>query len=57
MTDENEQLWRAFEAASKRLKQATPTNNGGAGNENAYAAAYQRLVQAGLAPQLRGKYR
>lgn len=52
-----EQLWREFEVASKNLKKATPTATGGVGHENAYAAAYKRLVQAGLVLPLRGKYR
>jgi hypothetical protein len=57
MTEEHERLWRDFQTASKNLKKATPTATGGSGNENAYAAAYKRLVAAGLAMKLRGKYR
>lgn len=54
MSDEARTLWQALESARKKL---TIGGKAGAGNENTYAEAYQRLVRAGLAAQLRGKYR
>lgn len=51
----SEELERALAAAAKRL--GVGTNNGGAGTEKAYGAAYQALVRAGVRPQLRAKYR
>lgn len=51
---ENEQLWADYERATKKLKGMSKQ---GGGAENDFAAAYQALVKAGLAQQLRGKYR
>jgi hypothetical protein len=53
----NDELWRAFDAAGKKLKAATPTARGGQGNEAAYGAAYAALVRAGEAMPLKAKYR
>jgi hypothetical protein len=54
--DEAESLWSAynsrFQAASK-----IGANKQGAGLEREMGLAYQKLVQAGLAPQIRKKYR
>ncbi len=52
-----QQLWREFDVISAKLARALPMSKGGAKTENAYDSAYQALVQAGLAPQLRWKYR
>lgn len=47
----------AFERASRKVKQCLGLKSGGAGAETDYSVAYQGLVRANLAPQLRGKYR
>jgi hypothetical protein len=51
----SENLERDLVAARKRLDGATGKN--GQGAENAYGQAYQKLVRAGLRPQLRYKHR
>jgi hypothetical protein len=58
-TDERtaERLWRQLDTASASLRRGLPMSKGGAKAEQAYSSAYQALVQAGLAPQLRRKYR
>jgi len=50
-----ENLWAAFNTASKRLMQIKGTQ----GNqlEHEYARAYQALVRAGVCQQIRKKYR
>lgn len=56
MSDElRKDLERNFEAARKRRELAAGKTASGA--ENAYGQAYQALVKAGYAPQLRYKYR
>jgi hypothetical protein len=57
MTEEQEKAARGYEDARKEVEKALPTNNGGKRAEVRYADAYQRLVQVGLAPQLKRKYR
>lgn len=54
MTAETTALWVALEVARKKL---IIGGKNGAGNENTYAAIYQRLVRSGQALQLRAKYR
>lgn len=53
--DEIDRLWSAFRAASKRLNGAS--GKSAAGVEKEYGQAYQALVRAGQAPQLKAKYR
>ena len=53
--DEADRLWRDLEAARKTRDNAA--GKGGSGAENKYGQAYQMLVKAGLAPQVRHKYR
>jgi hypothetical protein len=53
--DDIDRLKRDLEAARKRRDLAV--GKGGSGAENAYGQAYQQLVKAGAAPQLRYKYR
>lgn len=55
MTDEQQKLVSAFNAASKRLGAAS--GKSASGVESGYGEAYQALVKAGLAPQLRRRYR
>ena len=56
MTEENEKIVREFESAATAIKRQ-PSGNAGKGAEAKYGAAYQRMVQAGLAPQIRSRYR
>jgi hypothetical protein len=55
LTDAEQKLVSAFNAAQKRLSGSTGKAAGGI--ENEYGASYQALVKAGLAPQLRQKHR
>lgn len=55
MTDAIRKALDDFDAAAKKLGKVN--GKAGAGSEAAYAQAYQRLVQLGVKPQLRGKYR
>lgn len=57
LTEAQEQATREFEAASKNVQKALIANQGGKKAEIAYGEAYQGLVVAGLAPQLRKRYR
>lgn len=50
---EKEKLFAEMESASKAIKAV----NKGQGTETKYGLAYQALVKAGLAPQLKRKYR
>ena len=50
---EKERLFFEMEQASKAIKAV----NKGQGTETKYGLAYQALVKAGLAPQLKRKYR
>jgi len=56
MTEAQEKIVREFESAASAIRRQ-PSGNAGKGAEAKYGAAYQRLVQAGLAPQLRSRYR
>lgn len=53
--DEKRRLWSAYDAAVKKIQ--TGKAGGSAGFEKEYADSYQRLVAAGLAMQIRQKYR
>jgi hypothetical protein len=53
--DEKDKLFSAYRAARKRLDGASGKSANGV--EKAYGDAYQALVRAGLAPQLRARYR
>jgi hypothetical protein len=50
---EKEKLWSEYESALKSIKSISK----GQGVEKKYGMAYQALVKAGLAPQIRKKYR
>jgi hypothetical protein len=53
--DEIDRLWSDYRAAWKRLSGASGKSAQGA--EKAYGQAYQALVRAGAAPQIKAKYR
>ena len=53
-TDEERSAVFAYEAAVKRVAKAAPNDRGA---EGALSVAYSRLVQLGLRPALRGRYR
>lgn len=55
-TDEQVKAERDFESASKNIAKQ---NTGKQGNvaEIAYGEAYQKMVQSGIAPQIRSQYR
>lgn len=55
--DTADRLISAFNAASVAVKKSLPMKQGGSGAETQYTEAYQALVRAGLAPQIRQKYR
>jgi hypothetical protein len=55
MTDAEQKLVSSFNAARKRLDGAS--GKSASGIEAAYGEAYQALVKAGLAPQMRKRYR
>jgi hypothetical protein len=57
MSDENDRLLSHFEAASRKIKQQLNSPKGGGQSEAEYTVAYQNLVKAGLALQLKKKYR
>lgn len=52
--DEEQAAVTAYDAACKALAQCKP---GDSGAENKRAVAYQRLVQLGMRPQVRGRRR
>ena len=52
-----DKLTMDFESASKGIKKQLPMKMGGSAAEKNYSAAYQALVKAGLAPQIKKKYR
>jgi len=57
MTDEQERALRDFNAAGEKIRKGLSKNGGGAAAEKDYSAAYQRLVQLGLRPQIKYRYR
>jgi hypothetical protein len=46
-----------YETACKAIRECLPKDNGGAVAELRFGEAYQNLVKAGLARQIRKKYR
>lgn len=57
LTEDQKVAVRNYEAARKQVEKSLTTVNGGKRAETVYAEAYQKLVQVGLAPQLKRKYR
>lgn len=55
MSKESDSLWASYRAARKRLDGAS--GKSAQGVENSYGEAYQQLVKAGLAPQIKKRYR
>jgi len=53
--DEKQSLRSAYNAAWKRVQGSSGKSAQGA--ESQYGQAYQQLVKAGLAPQIKRKYR
>ena len=53
--DEKRRLWSAYDTAIKKIASGKAGASGGL--EGDYAVAYQKLVAAGLALQLKKKYR
>jgi hypothetical protein len=56
MTEAQEKATRNFETAQADLRKQI-TGKGGASNEIKYGQAYQKMVELGLAPQLKSGYR
>ena len=56
MSDNIEDLKRAFTAASNELKKGAGSK-AGQGAEQKYGQSYMALVKAGVAPRLKQKYR
>jgi hypothetical protein len=54
---DNNKLLDKYEIASKKIKQQLNSPKGGSSAEAEYSAAYQALVKAGLAMQIKKKYR
>ena len=50
-------LFDRYESAVKELRECKSKDNGGAAAELRFGRAYQELVKAGLALQIKGKYR
>lgn len=57
MTDEQEKAERDFRAAGDKIRKQLAMKSGGAAAEKDYSAAYQKLVQLGLRPQIKERYR
>ena len=56
-TISNQALFIKFEAACKKLGECLSKDNGGTVAELRFGEAYQNLVKAGLAMQIKYKYR
>jgi len=56
VSEEQERALRAFEEARKRMLTASTVSQGAIKAETVYVEAYQGLVRAGLAPQIKAKY-
>ncbi len=54
MSNESDALWSKFDSASRNMKAAKPADKT---SEREYSLAYQALVKAGLAIQIKKKYR
>lgn len=57
MNDEEKRLVDKFNTASRKISQQLNSPKGGSQAESEYRDAYQKLVQAGLAQQIKKKYR
>jgi hypothetical protein len=57
MNETEKKLFDKYETASKKIKAQMNSPKGGSQAENEFAIAYQKLVQAGLAQQIKKKYR
>jgi len=57
MEKEHERLWNAYEATAKKIKAQLNSPKGGTQAESEFKIAYQNLVKAGLAMQIKKKYR
>lgn len=57
MTDEQKKAQQNYEDARKRINLQPTVAQGAIRAETKYADAYQALVRAGLAPQLKAKHR
>jgi len=57
MSVDTDKLLSNYEAASKKIKQQLNSPKGGSQAESEFRDAYQKLVQAGLAQQIKKKYR
>jgi hypothetical protein len=55
MDEKSRRLWAAYDAAIKKIASGKVGASGGF--ESEYAKAYQKLVAAGLAMQIKKKYR
>jgi hypothetical protein len=55
--ERNNPLQDKYEATVKNIRECKAKDNGGSVAELEFGKAYQRLVQAGLARQIRKKYR
>jgi hypothetical protein len=53
----DEKIRSEYNAATVALKRQLKTKQGGKKDEARFAIAYQALVRAGLAPQIKAKYR
>lgn len=57
MNDEQKDAQRNYDAALKRVQGQPTVAQGAIKTETQYIEAYQGLVSAGLAPQIKAKYR
>jgi hypothetical protein len=57
MSEVQEAAKRTYDAASREIQKQLVTNQGGKRAETVYGQAYQALVAAGGAPQIKQKYR
>lgn len=55
--DQEQKLRSAYNAASAQVAKCLRMSAGGSKAEQKYGRAYQALVRAGLAPQIRARYR
>lgn len=57
MNPEHERLQSAYDASSKKIKAQMNSPKGGTQAESEFKIAYQNLVKAGAAMQIKKKYR
>lgn len=55
MTDAEKKLWMAYDSAAAKVKDSKHSTS--AVDEKNFGIAYQKLVKAGLAMQIKAKYR